>query len=51
MCEKDFDKTNRDMLKSWNVVVREQQQAVRLYCPDCWGAAKRVVEKYDNGEL
>ena len=51
MCEAEFDKKDRKMLSEWNVVVREQEGVVRLYCPDCWGAAQRVVEKYDKGEL
>ncbi len=51
MCEKEFDKRNKEMLATWNVVVREQQKTVRLYCPDCWDAAQRVVEKYEKGEM
>ena len=51
VCEKGFDKQNRDMLASWNVVVREQEKVIRLYCPDCWGAAQSLVQKYENGEL
>ena len=51
MCEAEFDKQNREMLSSWNVVVREQEKIIRLYCPDCWSAAQRVVEKYEKGEL
>jgi predicted RNA-binding Zn-ribbon protein involved in translation (DUF1610 family) len=51
MCEAEFDKQNREMLSTWNVVVREQEKVVRLYCPDCWSAAQRVVENYEKGEL
>ena len=51
MCETEFDKQDRKMLSEWNVVVREQEGVVRLYCPDCWEAAQRVVEKYEKGEL
>jgi hypothetical protein len=51
MCETEFNKQDRVMLASWNVVIREQEKVVRLYCPDCWDAAQRVVEKYDKGEL
>ena len=51
MCEKEFNKQDKEMLATWNVVVREQEKVVRLYCPDCWGAAQRVVEKYEKGEL
>ena len=48
MCETPFVKTDREMLSSWNVVVREEAGIVRLYCPDCWTAARRVVEQFDQ---
>jgi hypothetical protein len=43
-CEKGFDRQDREMLQSWNVVVR--QEVVRLFCPECMDKAKQVVEKY-----
>ena len=51
MCELPFDKTDNAMVTSWSVVVREDKGVVRLYCPDCWTAAQRIVTKYKNGEL
>ena len=51
-CTKPFDKTNKEMVFTWNVVVRNED-TVRLYCPDCWNMARQVVEQYDkqnNGE-
>ena len=53
-CEKPFDKMNKDMVMSWNVVVHGDQEVVRLYCPECWSKAmeitkdfkKRLEEKY-----
>jgi hypothetical protein len=51
MCETPYDKTDIAMVSSWNVVVREDQGVVRLYCPDCWTAAQKVVTKFKNGEL
>ena len=38
-CNKEFDKKNKEMVMSWNVVVREQKGIVRLYCPTCWDKA------------
>jgi len=32
------------MVTTWNVVVREE--AVRLYCPDCWQKAQDVAEQF-----
>ena len=47
VCQKDFDKKNKDMVMSWSVVVK--QEKVRLYCPECWGAAKKLVEEMKDG--
>ena len=49
-CLEAFDKKNRDMVFSWNVVVREQEKIVRLYCPTCWDAAQKAVKQV-YGEL
>tara|TARA_R100000008_G_C3563905_1_gene157939 strand:- start:715 stop:1014 length:300 start_codon:yes stop_codon:yes gene_type:complete len=43
MCESEFDKTDREMVSSWNVVVRESQNRVNLYCPSCWESAHEMM--------
>ncbi len=43
-CEKEFDRKNREMLQSWNVVVR--QEVVRLFCPQCMDKAKQILKKH-----
>ena len=43
-CAEPFDKRNREMLASWNVVVR--QDTVRLFCPCCMTKARNILEKY-----
>ena len=43
-CSEPFDKTDREMLASWNVVVR--QDVVRLFCPNC---IKKTQEVMENG--
>ena len=43
-CDAPFDKKNRDMVSSWNVVVRTREEVVRLYCPPCWKNALAVLE-------
>jgi predicted RNA-binding Zn-ribbon protein involved in translation (DUF1610 family) len=48
-CNKDFDKKNKEMVMSWNVVVREAQGVVRLYCPECWSMAIKAIEEVENG--
>lgn len=45
MCESAFDKTDKQMVSSWNVVVKEAQQKVSLYCPTCWTMAQEMVSK------
>ena len=45
-CQKTFDKTDREMVMSWNVVVREKEEVVNLYCPDCWSKAMEIVEDF-----
>ena len=49
-CVKPFDRKDRDMVSSWSVVVRNDEQKVRLYCPTCWDAAQKAVKKV-YGEL
>ena len=39
VCSKPFDKKDRDMVASWSVVVREKEEKVNLYCPECWAGA------------
>ena len=53
-CEAPFDKLNREQVMSWNVVVRQQEEKIHLYCPECWDNAQKIVKKYTedkNGVL
>ena len=45
ICEKEFDKKDRDMVSSWYVVVREQENKVNLYCPPCWESALQNIKE------
>jgi len=45
-CEKRFDKMNEEQVKSWNVVVRQEEGVVRLYCPSCWNNAVEIMENF-----
>ena len=57
-CQKPFDKKNKEMVMSWTVIVKEEKEQVRLYCPDCWEMAQQMVknfadhlkEKYEGNE-
>ena len=52
-CLKPFDKKNKEMAMTWNVVVKENPSVVRLYCPDCWKLANDAIqtlkEEIQNG--
>ena len=41
-CEKSFDKKNKEMVQSWNVVVK--QEVVRLFCPECINKTREVID-------
>ena len=45
-CEEPFDKLNREQVMSWNVVVRQKEEKVNLYCPECWDNAQETIKKY-----
>ena len=49
-CEKPFDKTNRSMVESWRVVVRQDEKKVNLYCPECWDFAQKIVKEALGGQ-
>lgn len=49
-CQAPFDRTSREMVSTWSVVVRQEEEKVNLYCPRCWGAARKVVEEFQNVE-
>jgi len=45
-CEKEFDKKNKEHVSTWNVIVREEEEIVRLYCPDCWTKAVGILNDF-----
>lgn len=49
-CHKEFDKKDKDMVKSWNVVVK--QEVVRLFCPECINSTKKALKEigYEDKE-
>jgi hypothetical protein len=44
ICQKSFDKKDKDMVFSWSVVVRSE--TVRLFCPQCIEKTKEVLDEY-----
>jgi len=47
-CETVYDKNDKEMATTWNVVVREEDKdnPVRLYCPSCWSTAQEVITNF-----
>ena len=44
-CSKPYDKKSKEHAMTWNVVVREQEEIVRLYCPECWDKANKIIKE------
>ena len=44
ICNESFDKTDKEMVKSWYVIVREKEEKVNLYCPPCWNSALQNIQ-------
>ena len=44
VCSKPFDKQNKEMVMSWYVAVRQQEEVVNLYCPECWDRGLTLVQ-------
>ena len=47
-CLEPFDKKNKEMVTTWNVVVHGPEEVVRLYCPECWDKANKIIEDIQN---
>ena len=46
-CKKPFPKT-QDAHNTWRVVVKYEQQQVRLFCPDCQELASKLAENQNE---
>jgi len=47
-CGQPYDKLDKDMVKSWYVIVKEQEKSVHLYCPECWKLAINILEEFEQ---
>ena len=45
-CEKRCDKMDKEQVKSWYVIVHDEDETVRLYCPPCWEKAIEIVQNF-----
>ena len=46
VCQKSFDKKDKEMVFSWTVIVREEEEKVRLFCPSCVENTKEELKEY-----
>jgi len=42
LCKKNYDKKDREMVKTWFVEVYNKEKKVNLYCPECNEARKNA---------
>ena len=47
-CEKPYDKKSKEHAMTWNVVVREKEEKVNLYCPECWDKANKIIKDFND---
>jgi len=47
-CEKAFDKESKEHVSTWRIVVREKEEVVRLYCPECWDKANKLIKEIQD---
>ena len=43
-CQKSFNRMDKEQVMTWNVVVREEEDKVNLYCPNCWEKAMEIIQ-------
>jgi len=49
-CHESFDKKNKEMVMSWSVVVHQEAEKVRLFCPPCIDKAKKTIKEKKNAD-
>jgi len=50
MCDKPFDRQDKEQVSSWFVAVREKEKKVNLYCPSCWSEAQETIRGLIGGD-
>ena len=45
-CNSPYDKKDRQQAQTWFVVVRNAEQKVHLYCPECWQKAQDIAKDF-----
>ena len=42
-CHESYDKKDKVMASQWRVVVKHEEEVVRLFCPECYDKAVEAV--------
>jgi hypothetical protein len=45
-CQTAFDRADKEQVKTWQVVVREKEAKVHIYCPSCWALAESILKEF-----
>lgn len=45
-CASPFDRKNKQQVQTWFVVVKNKEQKVHLYCPECWNKAQEIARDF-----
>lgn len=45
-CGEPFDKNDIVQVREWHVVVKRDPDVVRLYCPECFQNATKIVKDF-----
>tara|TARA_R110000824_G_scaffold322689_3_gene509642 strand:+ start:504 stop:782 length:279 start_codon:yes stop_codon:yes gene_type:complete len=49
-CKDPFDKLDKEQAMTWHVVVKQQENIVRLYCPICWDKTINFIKESINND-
>jgi len=44
VCQKPFNKKDKQQVSTWFVTVRADKKTVHLFCPDCMAKTQRILE-------
>lgn len=47
-CQAPFDRNSKEHAQTWRVAVREKEQKVNLYCPDCWDRTLKLIKEIED---
>jgi len=49
-CDEPYDKSDKALASQWRVVVKHEEEVVRLFCPECHKKAVRIMETMETAD-